>query len=272
MIRDVFVGIDVAFAKSKRLPISVCVMQGTELKPILLRTGFDKPPAGAGNRLALQLDVRQAFADAVGHWLQKLENDMRLKIQRIAIDAPSDYCTHGLTRRLCEQALDSSGISCFATPTKDQFEAKIRVSHSHLMAGGKEANMPNANQIWMLVGFELFSRLSHAGFTCIETYPQAIVRALNAHSSHKSTEDGFTGQLKRAALATGYSSSSALQSDLDLMGFGSRHDKLDAFLSAWVASLPPDQEKVFGSRPNDAIVVPNIAKIEMTSVQQEESN
>ncbi len=51
------------------------------------------------------------------------------------------------------------------------------------------------------------------------------------------------------------------------MGYGKRDDKLDAFLSAWVASLPSSKQKVYGSKPNDAIVVPNMVAIEKPSTK-----
>ena len=266
-IREVFVGIDVAFAKKKRLPICVCEVRGKTLTPLPLRKDFDKPPAGCGNKAALHATTRSEFATAVANWLNKLQSEIGVSIRRIAIDAPSNYCDAGLPRRLSEQSLDRSGISCFATPTKMQFDEKIRAALAHLQAGGKEAEMPNANQIWMLVGFALFETLKKQGYDCIETYPQAIVHELKCSDKHKSTAEGFNGQLESAAKATGGSSPDVLQTFLETMGYGSRHDKLDAFLSAWIANLPPSQEKVFGSRPNDAIVVPNMAAIEEAGIK-----
>jgi predicted nuclease with RNAse H fold len=264
--REVFVGIDVAFAKKKRLPICVCELLDKKLTPLPLKTAFDKPPAGFGNKAALQPQTRIQFATALVNWLNKLQSDMGVKIRRIAIDAPSNYCRSDLPRRLSEQSLDRSGISCFATPTKEQFDEKISAALDHLRTGGKEAEMPNANQIWMLVGFDLFETLRKQGYDCIETYPQAIVYELKCPGKHKSTAEGFSGQLESAAKVAGHSSPNAFQNVLEAMGYGSRHDKLDAFLSAWVASLPSSQEKVFGSKPNDAIVVPNMAAIEKASI------
>ena len=52
--RDAFVGIDVAFAKNKVLPVSVCLRpKGRPLDILPLRVSFEKPPAGRGNVLAL---------------------------------------------------------------------------------------------------------------------------------------------------------------------------------------------------------------------------
>jgi predicted nuclease with RNAse H fold len=266
-IREVFVGIDVAFAKNKRLPICVCEVRDRRLTPLALRNNFDPPPAGFGNRATLQLGPPNQFATSLVEWLSELQEHMGLKIKRIAIDAPSDYCQPGLPRRLSEQALDKHGISCFATPTKQHFEEKISAAVKHLQSGKTEATIPNANQLWMLVGFALFNTLRNNGYDCIETYPQAIVQAMNCSGPHKSTVEGFSAQLDCAAKFTGHSSPDAFQKQLVAMGFGSRHDKLDAFLSAWVASLPPNHRKVFGTEPNDAIVVPDMAAIEKSSIQ-----
>ena len=170
---------------------------------------------------------------------------MAVKIRRVAIDAPSNYCQSGLPRRLSEQALDRSGISCFATPTKKRFDEKIRAALAHLQAGGKEAEMPNANQIWMLVGFALFGSLRRQGYDCIETYPHAIVYELKCSAKHKSTAEGFSGQLEVRQRLLASPQPDAFQKALEAMGYGKRHDKLDAFLSAWVASLPSSSRKGF---------------------------
>ena len=39
-------------------------------------------------------------------------------------------------------------------------------------------------------------------------------------------------------------------------GYGSAHDKLDAFMAAWVASLPEDDVVPCGDPPNDVIWIP----------------
>jgi predicted nuclease with RNAse H fold len=259
--REVFVGIDVAMAKKKRLPICVCVVVNKKLHPLPLRRGFDKPPSGMGNKAALDAQTRASFALAVSNWLKKLETDQNLKISRVAIDAPSSYCDDKKDRRDCEKALDSEGISCFATPTKKQFDQKIKVARSHLSNGGNEAAIPNANQIWMLVGFALFEQLTIDGFSCIETYPQAVAYELQCSGSHKSTKRGYASQLEGAVKATAFLSPNDLQTSLAKMGFGSKDDKLDAFLSAWVASLKEEERKTYGKKTNDSIVVPDINKL-----------
>lgn len=255
VVTDAFVGIDVAFAKKKVLPVSVCkAVAGKRIDILPLRVSFEKPPVGRGNVLALDAEVRQAFAADVLDWIVKLEQAEGLKVRRIAIDAPSDFCRHPSGRRSSEAALSGDGISCFATPTEKEFEAKIEASRKFLADGGKPSRLPNANQLWMLVGFDLF-RILERQYECIETYPQAIVRVLKCASHHKSTAQGLQSQLDEAAKLIGITTTD-LRAKLLTMGFGSAHDRLDAFLSAYVASLDEKDRKAFGNPPHDSIWVP----------------
>ena len=162
--------------------------------------------------------LRRQFTEAVLAWVEKLERDKRLKVRRIAIDAPSDYCRDALGRRAAERSLDESGISCFATPTEEEFEAKVLASRKFLADGGKPSRLPNANQLWMLVGFELFRTLRRR-YECIETYPQAVVRQLQCASQHKSTEQGLQSQLVEAAKVLRISPTD-MRAKLLTMGFG----------------------------------------------------
>lgn len=258
--QDAFVGIDVAFAKKKVLPVSVCVRpEGRPLDILPLRVSLEKPPAGRGNVLALDEQVRRQFAEDVLAWLGKLERAKRLKVQRIAIDAPSDFCRDASGRRSAERSLDASGISCFATPTEDEFRSKVEVSRKFLTDGGKPSRLPNANQLWMLVGFELFRTLGR-DYECIETYPQAVVHQRKCASQHKSTEQGLQSQIHEASKVLGVSATE-MRAKLLAMGFGSTHDRLDAFLSAWVASLDEKDCKAFGTPPDDVIWVPKVVSV-----------
>ncbi|QDU41274.1 hypothetical protein Mal4_56400 [Maioricimonas rarisocia] len=266
----VYVGIDVAFARKKRLPVSVCRIVDGRLSPMSLRNEPDKPPAGRGNQAALESSERIRYAEQVVEWLQNMTQKHSLHVEQIAIDAPSDFCAPHLTRRMSEQALDRAGISCFATPTRSQFDEKISTSKEHLRTGGKLSRLPNANQLWMLVGFAIFDVLKFEGFCCIETYPQAIVRELKCSERHKSAADGLKGQIGRVASVLGFSSNE-LTGRLEQMGFGSRHDRVDALLSAWVASLPSSHQKVFGDAPDDAIVVPDMELIEADAIKNSET-
>jgi hypothetical protein len=46
------------------------------------------------------------------------------------------------------------------------------------------------------------------------------------------------------------------------MGFGSTHDRLDAFLSAWVASPEVCDRRAFGTPPDDVIWAPGPLRVE----------
>ncbi len=258
---EVYVGIDVAFAKKKSLPVAVCKANGSVLEPLPLKTTYKKPPVGRGNRLALNETVRQTFADDVLVWLQGLEAKEGLKIERIAIDAPSDYKTEGTQRRSAEKAMDKKGIRCFTTPSKSEFDEKIKECMAHLDDGGKEDRMPNANQLWMLVGFSLF-RVLEAVYECIEVFPQAIVRSMGCHGKHKSAKEGLEEQVKAIA-ALMKCSASEMGSKLSVMCVASKHDKLDAFLSAWVASLPETKRVACGTPPTDVIWIPNLERLQV---------
>jgi hypothetical protein len=258
--QDAFLGIDVAFAKNKVLPVSVCVRPlGRPVDILPLRVSFEKPPAGRGNVPALDEHVRRQFAEAVLAWIEKLGRDKRLKVRRIAIDAPSDYCRDASGRRAAERSLGERGISCFATPTEKEFEAKVQACRKFLASGGKPSRLPNANQLWMLVGFELFRTLSR-WYECIETYPQAVVHELQCASQHKSTKQGLQSQILGAAKVLGISPTD-MRAKLLTMGFGSTHDRLDAFLSAWVASMDEGNRKAFGTPPDDVIWVPRVVSL-----------
>jgi predicted nuclease with RNAse H fold len=214
-----------------------------------------------GNKAALELAEQEKFANEVSKWLKDLQKKLNLQVCKIAIDAPSNYCDSSKERRGSEKALDIAGISCFATPTEAQFQQKIRQAKIHLEKGGSESTIPNANQIWMLIGFSLFKQLRKDGFHCIETYPQAIVHEMKCSGKHKSTGQGYSAQLTQAAAATSFPSAESLQIALNTMGFGSKDDKLDAFLTAWIASLPQSCQKVYGTMPDDSIVIPHFDKV-----------
>lgn len=44
------------------------------------------------------------------------------------------------------------------------------------------------------------------------------------------------------------------------IGYGSLDDKLDAYLSAWVASLPADEREACGEAPDDVIWIPRVPR------------
>ena len=253
-----FVGIDVAFAKKKYLPISVCVWRNGKLYPLTLKSKqVLAPPSGYWNAVIVRdSHLVKTFAKSTLQYLREVENIFGVTIKRIAIDAPSDPKTDGATRREAEKGLDQRGIRCIATPDALQFKT-IRVKAlAHLANGGEESRNPHANQLWMLVGFELFETLRQE-WECLEVFPQAIATTLGSAKIHKTKSQGFLGQLSATALSTGWPETVS-KSCLKDIGYGSFHDKLDAYLSSWVASLDSDQREPIGSPPNDVIWIPLI--------------
>lgn len=251
-----FAGIDVAIAKGKRLPICLAQWQEGRLEPLEIRAeALPKPPRGNGNRESLKPDVVEAFTKEVVAVLDSLATAIGVSVQCIAIDAPSAPCADGLERRRAECAMDKLGYSCIPTPTAAGF-TEIRANcKAHLERGGALSRLPHANQVWMLVGFALFRAL-RSSRTVIEVYPHAIIRSLGVLSQHKSTPTGYADQLAAAARVTGWSNPADLHEALRRRTYGAKHDRLDAFLSAWVAALPFAELTACGEGPDDVIWIP----------------
>lgn len=253
-----FAGIDVAFAKKKLLPISVSVYQNQKLCPLPLKSNnFPKPPRGSGNAaIVSNYDFVKTFANETSRYLKEVEKFFGVAIERIAIDAPSDPKKNGEYRREAEIGLDKKGISCITTPDASQFEEIKKKALVHLENGGLESKIPHANQLWMLVGFELFQNL-RPEWEYLEVFPQATAKILGASKIHKSKFEGTVNQLTAASRYTCWPRLIS-KSCLNNIGYGSFHDKLDAYLSSWVASLDETQREGIGSPPQDVIWVPLI--------------
>lgn len=172
---NAYFGIDVACAKGKLLPVVACVREGARLRALPLRQAGVLPPRGMGNRLALDESIRAQFAHDTVAYVEAIERIFDVRATHIAIDAPRTPSPG--QRRQAELAMDRAGISCIATPTVADFAEAARLAASHLAAGGSESRLPRANQIWMLVGFDLFAHLGRR-FPCFEVFPQAIARAV----------------------------------------------------------------------------------------------
>ena len=89
----------------------------------------------------------------------------------------------------------------------------------------------------------------------MEVFPQAIVRRLGVGGGHKTTRAGYREQLNAAALIAG-EAPDELDRDLARACYGSRHDRLDAYMSAWVASVPASELEACGMPPDDVIWLP----------------
>ena len=249
-----YAGIDVAFAKGKHLPVVVVRPIDDAVVPLPLRRAAATPPRGLGNARALDAAVRETFAEETVAYLRAVETEFGVRIDRIAIDAPSDPKRSGSARRACEREMDRLKISCITTPDAEHFAAICARAEEHLAGGGAQSGIPAANQIWMLVGFALFQRLRRE-WECLEVFPQAIAAALGASKIHKRTPEGQRAQLTAAAKCTGWPSPPALTA-LDGIAYGARHDRLDAYLSAWIASLLESSRRAAGEPPNDVIWLP----------------
>ncbi|MBJ6727172.1 DUF429 domain-containing protein [Geomesophilobacter sediminis] len=254
---DAYAGIDIAFAKKKLLPVSVCAWRDGVLEPLPLRSATAPlPPQGSGNAKILDDAIVKEFAELTVRYLRDVERTFGVTIRRIAIDAPSDPKVNGATRREAEKGLDRKKISCISTPNANQF-GKIRdKAKAHLANGGEESRLPHANQLWMLVGFDLFRRLRQE-WECLEVFPQAIAVTLGANGVHKTKEEGLLSQLSAAARFTGWPTIPDPRC-LNQIGYGRHHDNLDAYLAAWVASLDVKDREPIGIPPNDVIWVPRV--------------
>src|SRR5918993_1481185 len=141
---DAFAGIDVAFAKRKRLPVCVATWQHGRLVPLPLADRSAPPsPRGSGNVATLDSATVDTFADETARYLRAVEEHFGVAIRRIAIDAPSDPKPHGVKRRRSECCLDNQKISCFTTPGLEEFAAIQTKVRAHLDGGGEHSRLPH---------------------------------------------------------------------------------------------------------------------------------
>jgi predicted nuclease with RNAse H fold len=252
----IYVGIDVACAKGKRLPICI-VAAGDPVLPLKIPKHLDAAiPRGLGNKEVTSAAPFRECARKVVDALNCISDEMAVHVERVAIDAPAAPPARG--SRLSEAELGRVGLSSFRTPAAPLWAGIRQECAHHLRAGGGAASLPHANKIWMLFGFELFAALrSTLGAEIIEVYPYAIVRALLPSCEHKSTERGYLDQLTAVAGRSGWEAR-RLEAELRATVHGTRHDRLDAYMAAWVASLAPERRRAYGNPrlPNDSIWVP----------------
>lgn len=116
--------------------------------------------------------------------------------------------------------------------------------------------VPHANKLWMRAGFALFDVLKRR-WECLETYPYAISHALGV--TEKKTKGGHRAHLRAAIVETKWSPAN-LDHELRAISFGSSHDRVDAYLASWVASLHPHQRVAYGRDPEDSIWVPLVRR------------
>ena len=232
----VYLGIDVACAINKRLSICFASVNRSLLPPIIPWHLTDLIPRGIGNKEIVATAPFREAARHVTEAIARIASEMSWKIERVAIDAPAAPPSAG--SRLAEDELGHIGLSSFRTPTVPAWADIRRKCADHLVNNGTASTLPHANKIWMLFGFELFIHLrKELGVEIIEVYPFEIVRTLLPTCRHKSTEQGYREQLEAVAIRTGWQPQD-LEAKLKATLPGSRHDRLDAFMAAWVASMP----------------------------------
>ena len=254
----VYCGIDVACAKRKALPMCfVTVRQDRALVPLVVpRPLLALVPRGPGNAAALDEAPFGRLAREAVRAIGAICKSMSWRLQRVAIDAPAAAPNPG--PRQSEVALGRAGLSAFRTPSTGDWPGILTTCHGHIQGGGRLSYLPHANKIWMLFGFELFAACrSELGAEILEVYPHAIARRMAPDCLHKTNKAGYQAQLAAMATATSWTPTD-LESGLKKAVSGSRHDRLDAFMAAFVASLPADKRRAYGNaqNPDDAIWVP----------------
>ncbi len=254
----VYCGIDVACARRKALPTCfVAVRHDGALLPLVVpRPLLALLPRGPGNVAVMDEAPFRTLATTAVHAIGEICKAMGWLLERVAIDAPA--APPARAPRLSEVAIGNAGMSVFQTPGISAWPDILARSRQHLRAERPLAYLPNANLIWMQFGFELFTACrAELGAEVIEVYPHAIARRLAPDCLHKSKEAGYQPQLAAMAAASGWAPT-ALEQALKTAVSGSRHDRLDAFMAAFVASLPAIGRRAYGDAadPNDAIWVP----------------
>ncbi|WP_414828397.1 DUF429 domain-containing protein [Alteromonas sp. H39] len=265
---DVFIGIDVACAKGKYLPLVICSKENGRLLPFPLASYPIKPPRGLGNALTLHDKLNQAFANDVANYIETVCESFHLNPIRIGIDSPLRPRDNSLKRRVAEQALDKAGISSYTTPSIDDFEAIKAKAIAHLHADKPIPNLPHAHQIFMLLGFALNERLSKVA-ECIEVYPHATVKHLGVANIHKSKGNQAELQLSAMSHYTSWPRTDDDWAQVGNMCLGPMHDRVDAYSAAWVASLPEQERICFGDPDKgDAIWIPKVDPINSPPAKQ----
>lgn len=223
-------------------------------------------PSGQGNVEILKGAPFKGAAQLLVRALDHTANGQGWNLVRIAVDAPAAAPSMG--ERTSEKMLRTLGLSSFRTPDDEGWRQLRQECRRHLREGKALSHLPHANKIWMLYGFEIFEALRAAVTSeVIEVYPYAIVRALMPACPHKSTLEGYSQQLNAIAAVTGWTPTE-LDRALQHAVPGAKHDKLDAFVAAWVASLPKPRRRAYGNEGdlNDAIWVPRAGKAPQSSL------
>jgi hypothetical protein len=248
------VGIDVAFAKRKLLPIVVAHDVDGRVVPLPRGDLPRRPPVGGGNRvLAVDAPIGGVgpavrFAHETAYFLADAAEALGLAIARIAIDAPRTESPPAALRA-SEQAMADAGLSFIRTPPDlDRIRGAARAA---VAAGRADNRLAEANRLWMIVGVELFQVLGERfGHEClIEVYPYAAFERLGV-TGRKNTAAGVSERLAGLAPYAGWDSIDELRHAILEATWGPMHDKLDAYLCAVLASRAEARDSFQGDEPD----------------------
>jgi hypothetical protein len=144
MPSSVYVGIDVACAVGKRLPICV-VSAGHQLIPLAIPRHLARLiPHGVGNKEITAATPFREAARGVVSAINRIVDEMGWKVERIAVDAPAAPPATGT--RSSENELARLGLSSFRTPTASSWTGIREKCINHLSLRGSAATLPHANK------------------------------------------------------------------------------------------------------------------------------
>jgi hypothetical protein len=213
-------------------------------------------PRGVGNKEITAAAPFRGAALGVVRAISQILDETGWHVERTAVDAPAAPPAAG--SRASESELGRLGLSSFRTPTVSAWTSIRQMCADHLRSGGSAATLPTPTKS----GCSSASSSSHPSRAVSRRKSSRCIHSPSFErcyhrAQHKTTEQGYRDQLNAVAARTGWEPLK-LESRLKLAVSGSRHDRLDAFMAAWVASLPPERRRAFGDaqRPDDAIWVP----------------
>jgi hypothetical protein len=112
-MKSIYVGIDLAIAKNKLLPICFCQWEGKCLIPLPTRSLRLEPPRGNGNLAVLDERLITQFVEEAAAYISAVTRELGGSVERIGIDAPRTPRADQSARRKAEVAMDVAGISCY---------------------------------------------------------------------------------------------------------------------------------------------------------------
>ena len=141
----VYVGIDVACAAGKRLPICV-VSAGQPIMPLAIPKHLGAAiPRGVGNKEITALAPFREAALGVAGSINRVALEMGWHVERAAVDAPA--APPEASSRTSEDELGRLGLSSFRTPAASAWDGIKHKCVEHLGSGGSTATLPHANNL-----------------------------------------------------------------------------------------------------------------------------